>query len=192
MQTQTIAIDKTEARRLYQAYKSHAHYSTPIDRECQRAYQLIAQGKVVIRAIESIKAAGADEQGRPLLALAPADAETVRFYGSSDGSGKFYTDERRAWSNARGREIGFPPKTFPSGRGSVRVQAPLPVIPIHLRPKRGLANYHVLWEAEWRPMPPVDPYLLRRIGKSDLWLVVAAWDLTAVEQAAMATRIPIR
>ena len=62
-------------------------------------------------------------------------------------------------------------------------------MPIHLRPKRGLANYHVLWEAEWTPSPPRDPFLLRRIGKADLWLVVAQWDLTEVERAALATRV---
>lgn len=36
---------------------------------------------------------------------------------------------------------------------------------------------------------PKDPYLLRRIGKGDMWLVVAAWDLTEVERAALATRL---
>jgi hypothetical protein len=36
---------------------------------------------------------------------------------------------------------------------------------------------------------PVDPFLLRRIGSADLWLVVASWELTAVEVAALATRV---
>ncbi len=70
-----------------------------------------------------------------------------------------------------------------------RHKAMMPTVPIHLRPKRGLQNYHVLWEAEWEPVPPRDPYLLRRIGKADLWLVVAHWDLTEVERAALATRV---
>jgi hypothetical protein len=30
---------------------------------------------------------------------------------------------------------------------------------------------------------------LRRVGSGDLWIVTAAWDLTAVEQAALAGRI---
>ena len=63
-------------------------------------------------------------------------------------------------------------------------------IPLQLRPKRGLENYHVLCEAEWTgKAPPDDPMLLRRIGRADLWLVVAGWDLTAVEKAALATRL---
>ncbi len=65
----------------------------------------------------------------------------------------------------------------------------MPIVPINLRPKRGLANYHILWEAEWHNVVPVDPLLLRRLGKGDLWLVVAAWDLTEVEQAALTARI---
>jgi hypothetical protein len=31
--------------------------------------------------------------------------------------------------------------------------------------------------------------LLRRIGRADLWLVVAGWDLTEVERAALSTRL---
>jgi len=65
----------------------------------------------------------------------------------------------------------------------------VPIIPGYLRPKRGLQNYHILWEAEWSRGVPVDPYLLRRIGQGDLWLVVAAWELTEVERAAMSTRV---
>jgi hypothetical protein len=68
-------------------------------------------------------------------------------------------------------------------------KAIVPLVPIHLRPKRGLANYHILFEAVWEPLPPSDPMLLRRIGKGDLWLVVAAWDLTEIERAALAARI---
>ena len=65
----------------------------------------------------------------------------------------------------------------------------VPLIPLPLRPKRGLENYHVLWEAEWTGKVPFDPMLLRRIGRADLWLVVAGWDLTEVERAALATRL---
>lgn len=65
----------------------------------------------------------------------------------------------------------------------------MPLIPVHLRPRHALDNYHVLWEAEWSRVVPRDPYLLRRIGNADLWLVLAAWDLTEVERAALATRV---
>ncbi len=64
----------------------------------------------------------------------------------------------------------------------------MPIIPVHLRPKRGLVNYHILWEAEWTKTYPADPYLLRRFG-GDAWLVVAGWELTDVERAVMSQRV---
>jgi len=67
-------------------------------------------------------------------------------------------------------------------------EAAVPLIPVHLRPKAALSNYHILWEAEWTKRYPVDPYLLRRFG-GDAWLVVAAWDLTDVERAVMGSRL---
>lgn len=192
MQVEEITLAPARARELYRAYKTHRYYSTPIDRECQRAYQLIAQGKMVIRAIESIKRAGLDDQGRPRLAIARATADRAFWFPNHDRTGGRLSSNDDSW-RSRVSDLTFPQGTWPAPKQSGwRSQAEMPVIPIDLRPRRGLANYHVLWEAEWGPMPPVDPFLLRRIGRADLWLVVAAWELTAVEQAAMATRIPVR
>lgn len=103
----------------------------------------------------------------------------------------------QAWTQNKNRRqhIDFPADSFPEpphrGRnfGWARARAVVPLVPLDLRPKRGLANYHVLWEAVWEPAPPVDPMLLRRIGQGDLWVVCAAWDLTEVERAALAARI---
>jgi len=63
----------------------------------------------------------------------------------------------------------------------------VPLIPVHLRPRKAIDKYHVLWEADWNQYP-VDPYLLRRFG-ADAWLVVAAWDLTPVERAVMSSKL---
>jgi catechol 2,3-dioxygenase-like lactoylglutathione lyase family enzyme len=54
-----------EAAGLYRKYKEHVAYQTPMDAEIMRIYQLIANGWLVIRAIESIKQAGLNEQGLP-------------------------------------------------------------------------------------------------------------------------------
>lgn len=92
----------------------------------------------------------------------------------------------------------WPAGTFPvatHGNRPWRAEAQVPLIPLPLRPKvraKGddpLQNYHVLWEAEWTNRVPFDPLLLRRIGKADLWLVCAAWELSEVERAALATRV---
>lgn len=201
MQVQEIKVDRNEALRLYRQYKSHRAHQTPMDADIQRAFQMIAQGKMVIRALESIRLAGLNNDGLPKLAIAPADAVSTRFDRRRDGSARMDSRGPNAhWKSTTAEKwrvdrafIHFPAGSFPatahhepwppSGRALV------PPVPIHLRPKRGLANYHILWEAEWTRVPPHDPFLLRQIGRSDMWVVCAAWDLTEVERAALATRI---
>ena len=192
MQTQKISMRPTKARELWRQYKKHQHYSEPIDVEIRRTYQLIAQGRIVIRAIESIKAAGLDDKGMPKLAIVRADAEQCFWRpesGVHGGGGEFSMMDRwwKRGNEHHSRSIEIKDATW-SGVKKSGV-AIVPIIPVHLRPKRGLQNYHVLWEAEWERIVPRDPVLLRRIGRGDMWLVVAAWDLTEVERAALATRL---
>jgi hypothetical protein len=200
MHTELIKLDRGEADRLYRAYKSHAAYSEPIDWEIQRTYDLLRKGKVIIRALESIKQAGLNREFLPKLALAPATAKECFMTRYNDG--QMVMRPHDGWSRKKKHDLffrestfRFPAESFPmnfDGRrrtGRSDHKAMVPLIPIHLRPKRGLANYHILWEAEWERQPPRDPYLLRRIGKADLWLVVAHWDLTEVERAVLATRV---
>ena len=66
----------------------------------------------------------------------------------------------------------------------VECRARVPMIPPRLRADRALANYHILWEAEWIN-PPRDPLLLRHLGKF-FYAVLATWDLTPLEQAVLA------
>jgi hypothetical protein len=192
MHTETIELDRTKARELWRDYRKHQHWSQPIDEEVARAYHALALGKVVIRAIESLKVAGLDGAGLPRLALVRADAEHCWLQTESDGSAVFTMNQAALWSwrersYARQR-IAVPKGSFAfTQRKSAR--AIVPQIPLPLRPKRGLANYHILFEAEWTPVPPRDPLLLRRVGKGDMWIVCAAWDLTEVERAALAARI---
>lgn len=182
MNVERITVDKAKARELYQEYKKHQHYSAPIDQEIQRTYKVLAQGRTVIQAIRSIEVAGLGADNMPKLAISKADAK-VCFWRTYNGHGTFYSDSQ--WARAKAKmisaKIAGMTYNHPEGRAVV------PLVPIHLRPKRGLSNYHILWEADWKAIPK-DPYLLRRIG-GDLWLVVAAWDLTDVERAAMATRV---
>jgi hypothetical protein len=192
METQNIVVDRLQARELWRKYRAHQHYAKPIDWEIQRTYQLIAQGRLIIKALESVVAAGVGEDGYPKLAICRADAETCFLEYTARGGARFAMD-RWPKERSRNRYVDLPDGSFPLPEGSrrnwARGQAQLPLIPLDLRPKRGLENYHVLWEAVWSPAPPVDPMLLRRIGKADLWVVCAAWDLTEVERAALAARV---
>lgn len=193
MDVRQIAIDKHRARELYQKYKTHQHYETDQDREIKRTYQLIAQGKIIIQALDAVRQAGVDERDLPKLALSRATAKTCEVRMEPNGSAMMFDPERPNpdWDKRVKDVLRWPARTFVARERRVRARGALPIIPIHLRPKRGLASYHILWEAEWSNIAPVDPYLLRRIGKADLWLVCAAWDLTDVERAAMATRISV-
>lgn len=190
MKAETIELDRAKARELWRAYRKHAHYSAPIDEEVMRAYKAIAQGRVVIRALDSIKNAGLGDDGLPKLAIARANEQWCWFDGNGDGSAVFTTSRRELWSRqSMKHSVRFARGSFPATVGAKRGQAIVPTIPLPLRPKRGLENYHVLFEAEWTALPPVDPMLLRRVGRADLWIVCAAWDLTPVEQAALAARM---
>lgn len=176
MQTQAIEISRTQAAVLYKAYKAHRGAHTKEDAEIERIYYQISRGRKVIRAHESIRAAGVDAQGRPKLALIRADAKRCRLSS--------WWDDRIHFTSGSNRTIEVKWSGFKMCRNH---QAIVPMIPVHLRPADHLERYHILWEADWEAVP-VDPMLLRKIG-GDAWLVVAAWDLTAVEQAVLAGRL---
>lgn len=196
MDTQAVTFDREKARELYRAYKKHQHYSEPMDDEIRRAYQLLAQGRLIIRALDSIAKAGVGDDGWPKLAIGRADHPKCMCRIRGDGSAIMNSESRHTWSRrsnaAPSKWFDFPAGTFAQSKqrgGWKDGEALTPPVPLHVRPKRGLANYHILWEAEWTPLPPRDPFLLRRIGKGDMWLVVAMWDLTEVERIALAARI---
>lgn len=189
MDTLPIRIDRDKAKELYRAYLTHQNYAKPIDEEIKRAYRHIAQGRVIIQALESIRLSGLDALGFPKLALARADQKTQHVAMRADGSA---TMSPQRWRSSRSKlkptAFEFARDTFPR-RSNLYGEAIVPLIPIHQRPKRGLENYHVLWEADWKMAVPIDPMLLRRLGRGDLWLVLAQWDLTEVERAALSTRV---
>jgi hypothetical protein len=183
-------VDRELARELWQKYQTHKHYQTPADAEIAAIYKRIAQGKTVIRALASIVSAGLNTEGLPKLAIARADQ--ARAYVSADGPNAVFAHERiwgRSRNESRSKIVRVPWEGFKlPGQNKWHYEAQVPIIPVHLRPRRGIQNYHILWEAEWTKRYPVDPYLLRRFG-GDAWLVVAAWDLTEVERAVMSSRL---
>jgi hypothetical protein len=194
MQTQNINLDPSRASELYEEYRAHRHYATAVDREIARAYRLIAAGRVVIRALESVRAAGLGDDGLPKLAMSRATDErcwltTHPHDGSATFAGHEWTQRHKTRSFFEFPAGSFPGIAYLPGR---RLAARVPMIPLHLRPRQALDEYHILFEAEWSQVIPRDPMLLRRVGVADLWLVVAAWDLTDVEVAALSTRVTAR
>lgn len=187
MKVETIDLERTRAAELYDQYITHRDRMTPADAEIAHLYNLIAKGKTVIRAIESIRNAGMNADGLPKLAIARADAADCWLHFQRAGvrmrsKRDVYDRHTRQYV-----DIPWPGSKAPAGP-KWEWAATVPLIPVHLRPKRGLPNYHILFEAEWTQRYPVDPYLLRRIG-GDAWVVLAAWELTEVERSVMSSRI---
>lgn len=194
METNQIEMPRGQALAAYKQYLSHREHQTEVDEEVRRIYYAISKGKMVIKAMQSIIDAGLGEDGKPKLAIAPADSKFCHLRYLNDGSAIFAGTENAAWTlrASATRTITLPRGSLPvRGRNEINIQAKarMPLIPPQHRPKRGLAGYHVLWEAEWTPTPPRDPMLLKRIGKSDAFVVLAVWDLTEAERAVLATRM---
>src|SRR5580692_10350615 len=96
MQTLSVDLDRSKARALYREYKKHAHWSKPVDWEVRRAYQLIAAGRMIIQALESVRAAGVYTEGPgvgfPKLALCRADAVACVLRFNHDGAATMAAD----------------------------------------------------------------------------------------------------
>jgi hypothetical protein len=194
METLPVKVDRYRARELHRAYLVHQHYERPIDEEIRRAYWLISKGRMIIQALESVRLQGQGDDGYPKLAIARADQKVQQALVRSDGSVRMAPF---VWRSRGGRRSAVRAADFdwPAGAFRPRLasrdigEAIVPLVPLPLRPKRALENYHVLWEADWKRAVPQDPLLLRRLGPGDLWLVVAQWELTEVERAALASRV---
>src|ERR1700756_956299 len=123
MDVQNVVMTRSEARDLYRKYKDHKHYSTPVDREVQRCYQLLAQGRLVIKALESIKVAWLNAQGLPKLAIAPADAKQVECRVAANGSMTLDARGSRSYRSMDSQNLiaqrayfNFPASTFPAAQ----------------------------------------------------------------------------
>lgn len=182
---QSLKVERDEARKMYLKYLTHRNYQSPLDADIARIYKAIAAGKLVIAALSAIVKAGLGSDHYPKLAIARADAKKLYLQVGSQGACAMISDER--WLSprmAKTRYAAFEAGSFP-GINGLTAAALVPHIPPDIRPRRGIENYHVLFEAVWKHEAPVDPLLLRRLGGGDMWIVLGAWDLTDVERAVM-------
>lgn len=155
------------------------------DQEILRMYQVIADGHQVLNLTESFRITGCNEQGLPKLAIARADQlkVTVRMSG---GRVCFRSSDYDRESSICKY---FDGKLFPGFTKDWQLhEAMVPHIPAKYRPQSKLSNFHILFEAEWRRIPPKDPMLLRHLN-GPFYAVLAHWDLTEVERAALFGRL---
>lgn len=192
MNVQPLMQDREAALALWKRYQAHRIGSTTADHEIARLAKQIAGGKVMIQALAEIAKAGVDDLGRPKLAIMRADQKRCYLDLRLDGSAIMHND-KNSWVRSRfaaSLRFDFPAGTFGTSQRLRRLEAIVPHIPPDKRPKRGLQNYHILFEADWRREIPIDPLLLRRVGKTgDLWIVLEQWDLTDIERAVLSGHI---
>lgn len=214
MNLPTIEMEKGKAQEAFDQYRAAVKERHDAeDEQIMRAYRELAKGTALLRLTEALVAGGTTirhinrwREGRrqrspitlPRLAICRAHQDYAWTQGiGSDGSLTIIGKREVSPGNRRDRIV-LPKDSFPgietdkAGWDSDvgRFNAMVPKVPPALRPPHSLANYHVLWEADWRVAPgppPGDPALLKHIG-GDLYAVLATWDLTEVERAVLAGR----
>lgn len=194
MQVQQITMTPAAASAALQGYQRHLRARSRRDPELEAVvagYEALAKGQALLNLPQSIAGAGWRPDGWPVLAACRADAQRVRCY-VREREVEFSVsapDDVRVRKELSYRRDLFPARPkIAAGAEQWRVETIVPLIPPAVRrlARGGLDKHVVLWEVEeWRPVPPVDPILLRPLA-GDLYAVVAAWDLTAVERAVIA------
>lgn len=200
---------KKQATRKWREYVQATKISSdPIYKDLAKVYNQLKGGRKVIDIGKVIIKGGVNDWNQPNLAIAKAQTKEVFCSYYESGTCNFVNRVEGSWtSNARhpiAEDViitGMP--TFSCkdliAKGKLQkdrdwrrmeIAAPVPLIPPRLLPTDlATGNYYILWEVEeWRPVPPVDPWLLKRIT-SNLFVAVAGWDLTKIERAAMAGRM---
>jgi hypothetical protein len=177
------------------AYEAQlADERTAEDDAIRAGYRAAARGLPVIALSDVIARGGYFANGLPRLAIARADATTCWLRIDDRSSRRLLTYRDEEWDRGRARvgrhrvAVDVPRPQAETNR-PWRASTIVPSIPPDVRPRRQrLWRFHVLWEVErWDPTPPRDPALLRHI-RSDLWSVVATWDLTDLERAVLTAR----
>lgn len=195
MELATIEATPEEAKAKLDEYRAAVRENhNKTDEMILRGYKELEKGRSLMRLTDSIKSAGAGDKYLPRLAVARAIDNRVRCRVDSQTTTFWPESMNVSWWGPRsqaGLNSGVVRLTIDrpelSGRGDPRGSAIVPLIPPMLRPARALYRYFILFEAEWDRIPPKDPALIRHLI-GDLWVVVATWDLTELERAAIATR----
>lgn len=190
-----------------QREKFEAAATTPEDQRVLAAYRALEEGRQMVSLSEALARGQLRNDRMPNLAVLRADLSQVRVRSDSNGTLRF-SDPRpvaEGWSERKRRKMGAWSLTFPrimqtwAADGSMGEPKPrggtarAPYIPPTVRPKDP-ENYLVFWEAgpEWtvdpvpvpRPRVHIDPAILEHVV-GDFYVVVATWDLTPIESAAL-------
>lgn len=198
----TIEMPEEQAKKLWKEYnevikKRKEKYL----KDLKACYYQLSKGKKLIDIYAIMSKTKLDVNGEPRLAIARADWKEVFFNKRDTGTGVFSDQTKMHWDDTQKGEVGFPSQTFPNWKrkkdkdGNAtsdiwreRISAGVPLIPAKFLPEGSLENYYILWEIkDWKEfIPPArDPFLLKRLT-NNLFAVLAAWDITALERSIIA------
>lgn len=157
-------------------------------RTMQTAFRALARGQRIIDAAKAIESGGVNDKGLPKLAIARAHwldcwFEAENLFDNPLQRRLVFSRDRWARRHVNATINSEHAAIFDAAlsvQRNKRAKARVPIIPPALRPDGSLSNYSVLFEAEWRDLEPIDPFLLRHLGGT-LYVVLAAWDLTPIE-----------
>jgi hypothetical protein len=184
MNLQAVEMDPNAAREAFLQYReAFRKTASETDEALMRGYKEIANGRRIIYLPDTIKAGGVTPEGLPKLAIARADSEWADCEVWKDGRVSFMRRDMRSWSRMI-EYVKLPPGTLQGTAAHAGGRAMVPLIPPQFRPPYDLKGYHILWEAEWKPIPPRDPALLKSLG-GGLYAVLAVWDLTELEMMVL-------
>lgn len=187
VETMKIEVPYHKAHAAVRDYREalKTKHASEADKQLYAAYRAVAQGKRVIDIADVMQKAGVDATARPKLAICQANATWVYFRLAHRDGPQYWFAPRSVWGLRRPRTtVSLPMDVFPLQTRQFSGRSRVPFIPPQHRPKHQLSGYHILWEAVWESKPPVDPLLLKSLG-GPFYAVLAAWDLTPLEQAVM-------
>lgn len=196
MELQSVNVDWFEAATKYREYanaeKQQSGYlkqKEPLYKDLKKLYYQIKLGKKVIDIPQVISDGGQHPNGAPKLAIAEMDATVIYCRRYNDGRVIFHHKDGWHWKvRANDFELHHVLPIYNDkihGSNSYDFQAPVPLVPPQFVPKQKMADLYILWEVDqWKPVAPVDPWLLKRITKTHC-VVLNGWNLTPLERSVM-------
>lgn len=186
-------MDSWRARDLHREYLKliNAGEGTEVDIETAAGLEALGKGLKVVNLREAIVAGGFDDRCRPRIAIARASWQYCHHTWTFPRASPMHYFTETSWGDGRRAKLRIAGTPLPANASNIAInRAVVPTIPPRFRPASGnLARYVILWEANWDEAP-VDPALLRPLGKKG-WLAVllATWDLTDLERSVLSSSI---
>lgn len=201
--TDELNMPREKAREAWKEYCEllKKHDGDQVMRDLKNIYYQLSQGRQVIDAYSAIIDAGLWDSGFPKLAICRADGRFCHVHRRENGGMVFLHDQIPTRSYGWRDKVILPQGSFKwntplvghnwswSPHESRSRRTIVPHIPTKFYPDSKLSNFYIMWETDehgWEPVPepPGDPLLLKRITRN-LFVILAAWDLTDIEKAVI-------